>query len=132
LQKRESAAALEDEASVTSSAVFDEQLVPERTEGTLEVCDLLVKTFLKECPARLASLRQELQKQDSKALAAEAHGLKGAIANFTSGAALEEIKQLEALAKRGDLRACDQALRRVTQELDELQTALSEFIANKV
>ena len=128
LQKREASAVPEEKAPIKSSAVFNEELLLERTEGSAEICELLVTTFLKECPTHITAMRQALQKEDSKALAAATHGLKGAIANFTSGAALEATKELEALAKRGDLRACKQALSTVTQELDRLTTALSEFV----
>jgi two-component system, sensor histidine kinase and response regulator len=128
LQKRPSNTETKQQPHARSNAIFDEALLLERTEGSVEVCDLLVKTFLKECPTHIASLRQALQQQDSKALAAAAHGLKGAIANFTSGAALDVTKELEACAKRADLQASGQALGKVTQELDQLQAALSEFV----
>jgi hypothetical protein len=53
--------------------------------------------------------------------------LKGAVANFTEGAALQAVKALEAAAKQGDLQAAGGEYRRVGSELDRLQTALLAF-----
>ena len=114
-------------APSTDDAVFNEALLLERTEGSAEVCDLLVQTFIKERPKHDAGLREAIQKKDVKALAVAAHGLKGAVANFTEGAALQAVKALEAAAKQGDLQAAGGEYRRVGSELDRLQTALLAF-----
>lgn len=128
LHGRTAVAQPENKTATESSAIFNEARLLERTEGSVELCDLLVKTFLQECPTHLSSLRQGLQQQDAKALAAAAHALKGAVANFTEGPALKATKAVEAAAKRGDLREAEVAMRRVTAEHDLLQTALSEFV----
>jgi CheY-like chemotaxis protein len=128
LQGRPAEAPLEIKTTAEANPIFSEARLLERTEGSTELCDLLVKTFLKECPTHCDSLREALQQRDTKALAAAAHALKGAIANFTEGPALEATKALEALAKSGDLRDANQAMQRVTVELDQLQASLSEFV----
>ena len=115
------------EAASASDAVFNEALLFERTEGSAEVCDLLVRTFVKERPTHDGALRLALQQQNTDALAAAAHGLKGAVANFTQGAALQATKTLESLARQGNLEAAGEAYRRVTVELDRLEVALSNF-----
>ena len=111
----------------TNDAIFNETLLLERTEGSAEVCDLLVQTFITERPKHDAGLREAIQKQDAKALAVAVHGLKGAVANFTEGAALQAVKALESAAKRGHLQAAGEEYRKVNRELDRLQTALAEF-----
>jgi signal transduction histidine kinase/DNA-binding response OmpR family regulator len=128
LQGRAAEAPAENKAAAETNAIFNEARLLERTEGSAELCDLLVKTFLKECPTHSDSLRQALQHGDAKALAAAAHALKGAIANFTDGPALTATKALEAAAKNVDLREAEEAMRKVTVELEQLQTALSEFV----
>ena len=107
--------------------LFDEALLLSRTEGSAELCGLLVKTFLQEYPTHVAALSQALQQQDAKALAAAAHALKGAVANFTKGGALQATIALESVSRQGDLQAADTAYRALTAELDRLQAALTEF-----
>ena len=115
------------EAPSAGDAVFNEALLLERTEGNAEVCDLLVQTFIKERPKHDAALRLALQQQNPDAVAVAAHGLKGAVANFTDGAALQATKALESAARQADLRATGEAYRKVTIELDRLEVALSSF-----
>jgi two-component system sensor histidine kinase/response regulator len=111
----------------SDDAPFDEALLLDRTEGSAEVCELLVQTFLKECPAHMAALRRALQQQDAKELATAAHGLKGTIANFTDGAALQATIALEKVSRQGDLPGANEAYRKLAAELERLQTALTEF-----
>jgi two-component system, sensor histidine kinase and response regulator len=125
---RSAAALAATKTSAPVKAVFNEALLLERTEGSTELCDLLVKTFLNECPTHLGALHRALEQQDARALAAAAHALKGAIAVFTDGAALDATKALEAFAKSGDLRDAGGALRKATSELDQLQAALTKFV----
>lgn len=106
---------------------FNEALLLERTEGSAELCGMLVEAFLKEYPKRVAALSQALQRQDTKEIAVAAHALKGAIANFTDGAALQATKALEKVSREGDLSGANEAYRKLTAELDRLQAALTEF-----
>jgi Ni,Fe-hydrogenase III large subunit len=53
--------------------------------------------------------------------------LKGAVAKFTSGAALQATKAAEKVAPEGDLPGANQAYRKLTAELDRLKSALTEF-----
>jgi CheY-like chemotaxis protein len=117
----------QNETASASDAVFNEALLFERTEGSAEVCDLLVQTFIKERPTHDAGLRLAFQQQNATAVAVAAHGLKGAVANFTQGAALQTTKTLETLARQGNLEAAGEAYRKVTVELDRLEVALSNF-----
>jgi Ni,Fe-hydrogenase III large subunit len=53
--------------------------------------------------------------------------LKGAVANFTSGAALQATEAAEKVAREGDLPGANQAYRKLTAELDRLKSGLTEF-----
>jgi len=110
-----------------AAAPFDEALILSRTDGSHELCVLLVDTFCHEYPTRMAALRQALQQRDSTALARAAHALKGAVASFTEGRALEATVALEKIALGGDLLGADQAHERLATELDRLQAALTAF-----
>ena len=109
------------------AASFNEALLLERTEGNAELCVLLVETFLEEYPTHVAKLSQALQGHGAKDIASAAHALKGAIANFTDGAALQATKALEKVAREGDLPGAHDAYRKLTAELDRLRTALTDF-----
>jgi two-component system, sensor histidine kinase and response regulator len=111
----------------SNDAPFNEALLLERTEGSAELCGMLVEAFLKEYPKQVTALSQALQRQDTKEIAVAAHALKGAIANFTDGAALQATKALEKVAREGNLPAANEAYRKLTAELDRLQAALTEF-----
>jgi len=111
----------------SNNAAFDEALLLERTEGSAELCGMLIEAFLKEYPKQVAALSQALQRQDTKEIAVAAHALKGAIANFTDGASLQATKALEKVAREGDLPSANEAYRKLTAELDRLQAALTEF-----
>jgi CheY-like chemotaxis protein len=110
-----------------AAAPFDEALLLSRTDGSHELCTLLVDAFCQEYPTRMAALRQALQQRDSTALARAAHALKGAVASFTEGRALEATVALEKIALGGDLLGADQAHERLATELDRLQAALTAF-----
>jgi two-component system, sensor histidine kinase and response regulator len=113
--------------SHSDDAPFNEALLLERTEGSAELCGMLVEAFLNEYPKQVASLSQALERQDTKEIAVAAHALKGAIANFTDGAALQATKALEKVAREGNLSGVNEAYRTLTTELDRLQAALTEF-----
>jgi hypothetical protein len=50
-----------------------------------------------------------------------------AVANFTDAAALKATKALENAAREGNLQAASDAYRKVTAELDRLESALTNF-----
>jgi two-component system, sensor histidine kinase and response regulator len=110
-----------------SGAHFDEAALLARTEGSAELCLLLVETFLKEIPAHLSKIKTGLEQSDAKQLAEATHGLKGAVANFTDGPALQAAKALENIAKGGKLEGAEAAYRKLTADLDLLEAALNAF-----
>jgi CheY-like chemotaxis protein len=111
----------------SGAAPFNEALLLARCDGSADLCAALVEVFLKEYPGRLADLRGALQRLDTKDLARAAHALKGAVANFTDGGALQATVALENIALTGNLLGADEACRRLAAELDHLQVALTEF-----
>ncbi len=109
------------------SVLFDEAALLERTEGSVELCSLLVETFLKEVPEHLSKVKTAMEQRDAKQLAASTHGLKGAVANFTSGPALQSTKALENIAKAGRMDGAEEAYRKLTADLDALTASLNAF-----
>lgn len=57
-----------------------------------------------------------------------AHGLKGAISNFTSGGAFHSAVRLEQFAKEGDTMLAANAFKQLQCDMDELMSALKNFV----
>jgi signal transduction histidine kinase/DNA-binding response OmpR family regulator len=110
-----------------TAAPFDEALLVSRTDASAELCAILVDAFCGEYPMRMEALRRAVQRRDSTELASAAHALKGAVANFTDGGALQATIALEEVCRQGDWQAAHEAYERLAAELDRLQIALTEF-----
>jgi two-component system sensor histidine kinase/response regulator len=117
--------------AVSSSPVqdppFDEREFLARMDGSHEVCAQIAEAFLAECPRLMFALRAALKQKDAPELAAAAHALKGAIANFTSCAAFHSVVRLEQLAKEADLQLAAEALKRLEVEVNLLLQSLKSF-----
>jgi hypothetical protein len=57
-----------------------------------------------------------------------AHGLKGAISNFTSGGAFHSAVRLEQFAEEGDTTLAADAFKQLQRDMDELMNALKDFV----
>jgi HPt (histidine-containing phosphotransfer) domain-containing protein len=79
------------------------------------------RVFLSDAPAMLRRIQAGLEAGDLSEVAAAAHALKGASGLFSQGAAFEQARRLERLAKEGDRTA----LPVVKQDLDRAMTALT-------
>jgi len=91
----------------------------------------LVELFIEQAPLDMAATQAALDAGDGEALARAAHRMKGAILQFSASALFEATKQLEALGKAGRVDDAKPVCARVTQELQNLMTALSEYIAHR-
>jgi HPt (histidine-containing phosphotransfer) domain-containing protein len=116
-------------ASVNSkrSPAFDEAAFLSRMDGSYEVCAQITEAFFSECPRLMASLRTALQRKDAPELAGIAHALKGALANFTDGAAFQSAVKIEQLAKEADLHRAAEALQRLEDDVEALLQSLRAF-----
>jgi two-component system, sensor histidine kinase and response regulator len=118
-------------SAVSSSRVqespFDEQEFVARMDGSHEVCVQIAEAFLTECPRLMSALRVSLKQKDAPKLAAVAHALKGAVANFTGCTAFHSVVRLEQLAKEADLQLAAEALKRLEGEINVLLQSLKSF-----
>jgi CheY-like chemotaxis protein len=110
-----------------TAAAFDEALLVSHTDGSAELCAILVDAFCREYPMRMAALRRAVQRRDSTELASAAHALKGAVATFTDGGALQATIALEDICRQGDWQGAHESYERLAAELDRLHIALTEF-----
>ncbi|HEY6129392.1 MAG TPA: response regulator [Candidatus Acidoferrum sp.] len=108
-------------------APFDESAFLARMGGDQDGCAQIAEAFFVECPELLSQLRTALRRKDGPELARLAHGLKGAISNFTSGAAFHSCVRLEQLAKEADLYLAADAFKRLEEDISVLLNALKVF-----
>jgi two-component system, sensor histidine kinase and response regulator len=91
----------------------------------------VIAVFLTETPVRIAAVRSAASDRDTKALAAAAHVLKGSIGLFSTGAAYEAAKAVEAAARSGDVAAMDASAavleRETNSVLENLQALLQKL-----
>ncbi|WP_460428546.1 Hpt domain-containing protein [Azotobacter armeniacus] len=77
---------------------------------------VLLDTFLSDSEARLRALRQAQNAQDAEALRRAAHSFKGSCGNMGAPLLAELCRQLEDLARAGDLTPVPALLERAEQE----------------
>jgi hypothetical protein len=80
--------------------------------------------FLADAPLRLADARAALERGDAAAIAAQAHGLKSMVGLFTRAEAFSAVRELEAVAKQGDLAGAAKALTTVEGRVAMLEARL--------
>jgi two-component system, sensor histidine kinase and response regulator len=114
-------------APAKRSALFDEAGFLARMGGSHEVGAQIAEAFFVECPQLLAPIEEALRRKDALEIARLAHGLKGAISNFTSGPAFHSAVRLEQFAKEADLTLAADAYRQLEKDSQALLSALREF-----
>lgn len=140
---------------VDSDALFAAiyELVPEtaappvpvaasETEETVDLSNLMnlvggdagclrevVGMFLAEYPAQLDEIGSALDRGDAEASMRAAHSLKGAVSNFTAGAAFTTAKEIESLSRSGDLRAAAEVWPLLKEAMKRLNASLQKTLS---
>ncbi len=120
----EAAAHLPDE----KDAIDTESLL-KRLEGDRELLAEMVGLFEGEEKTLARQAREALAKSDFRALARVAHTLKGAVANFSTGAPFRTAEELEAAARDGSAKRAEEASDRLEITLKRLGKSLAPFRA---
>jgi signal transduction histidine kinase/HPt (histidine-containing phosphotransfer) domain-containing protein/ActR/RegA family two-component response regulator len=89
----------------------------------------IIKTFLKDRPKKIAALRKAFHRQDATALAAAAHAIKGPIAIFGAASAKALAEELQDAAQQGQLAGAPELLRRLEEEIANLEKKLRGYTA---
>ena len=110
------------------SAPFDESAFLARMGGEPDLCAQIAEAFFVEGPELMTPIHEALRRKDAMEVARLAHGLKGAISNFTSGAAFHSAVRLEQFAKEGDTMLAIDAFRQLERDMNELTNALRDFV----
>ena len=109
-------------------AVFDRDGVIERLGHDRRLERELLETFLEESPGMLAELTEALEAGDTVRVERLAHGLRGALASVSAGAATAAARELEQRARQRDAQACRTAARALSAEVARLERALNDYL----
>ena len=85
----------------------------------------MIDTFLEDAPTLLATLRRSLADEDADELRRAAHTLKSNGATLGAEEFTELCRELEQLAKRGELQGASRLVDRIERDYDRLQEALA-------
>ena len=107
-----------------ASGALDRASLMARFEGDAELFEEVSAVFIHECPRMLAELKAARDHEDLVALRAAAHTLKGAVSNFTEGAARDAALATEQQARQGQPEAF-----RTAETLEALITEVTAALA---
>jgi two-component system sensor histidine kinase/response regulator len=108
-------------------AALDIDALVKNFEGDRELIVTLAKVFADSSRDQLSELCDAVARGDAGGLALAAHALKGSVANFRAGAAVEAAARLELIGQNGDLSLADSALAKLEVEIGRLREELKEF-----
>ena len=104
-----------------ASGALDRASLMARFEGDSELFDEVSAVFIDDCPRMLAELKSARDRGDLVALGEAAHALKGAVSNFTEGAARAAALATEQQARHGQ--------REAFRTAETLETLVTEVTA---
>jgi len=105
---------------------IDWAAIQDRFEGDIELFCEIARLFLDDCPKRLSVMRDALSCGDCRTLERVAHSLKGSVSNFAAADAMQAARELEDLARDGQLDRVSDACTRLETELSRLIAALDQ------
>jgi HPt (histidine-containing phosphotransfer) domain-containing protein len=111
-------------ASPEEGSILDERIIEGLRE--LDALEEIGRAFLEEVPARIAGLRDALDRRDLVALEDKAHALKGSSGAVGGRRVAEVSARLEQMARAGVLEGADELVARLERHFQELGVALEE------
>ncbi|MBX2861054.1 MAG: CHASE domain-containing protein [Vampirovibrio sp.] len=114
---------------VEETDVFiDREKVMDRLGGSTELLTKIVELFHQKYPEQLSDIRQAIQQRNPNELHESAHGLKGAIGNFTDEGPYEIVRRLELMGREQDLTDAQSVYGELEASLNGLASALDRFV----
>jgi two-component system, sensor histidine kinase and response regulator len=89
----------------------------------------LCKLFVEESARLMEMLGDAVANRDAGAIQRTAHTLRGSTQFFSTGAAVESLKELEAIARRGACSEADSVFAHLLQEMNEVREATARMPA---
>ncbi len=115
------------DSAIVGVEILDEAALMERVDGDRDLLRELINLFSADQPGRFQEITTALEAGESTRLCRAAHAMKGAVANFCAREAAHEAKQLESLARDGNLGAAASACARLERALGRLEPELSRL-----
>ena len=94
-----------------------------------EIVEVVTPTFLEHFPKDCAQLRAGLAAGDADMVMRVTHSMRGSLSAFGADPATRRAKELEALARAGDLREADALAQQLFAEVERLLKVLSAQVA---
>ena len=113
-----------------AKGVIDTVALLAGVDGNHRILRDLVRLFLRDCPKRLAGVKEAIRSDDAEALRRYAHALKGSVGNFAAKNAFAAAQRLELIGASGDLNSAGEACLKLESELALLCDALRELTKN--
>ncbi len=101
----------------------------DRVGGDEELLRELVAIFVEDYPRQLQLIQEAIATEDWKTAEREAHGVKGAVSNFSADAAVEAARKLELAARDGGRTELAPLLEQLRAQLSRVRTELERFAA---
>ncbi len=111
----------------TPAAAGNGKAILEQMGGDLRLTRKVGRLFLEDYPATLSRIRKAVTQRDPGALQSAAHAMKGSVANFAAGAAVEAASRLEQMGRRGDLAQAKDACASLVKELRRVERSLASL-----
>jgi len=114
-------------SSMAGRASLDISAALDRVGGDADLLKELASIFIEDYPRQLKLIEEAIAAADWKTAEREAHGLKGAVANFGAADAMEAARKVEFAAREGRHSELPLLLRQVIEELVGVRRELDRF-----
>jgi CheY-like chemotaxis protein len=113
------------QATATADLFNAEDLLA-RLMGDRELAGLILRGFLDDTPAQLASLRERIEKGDAAAVRSQAHTIKGASATVAAESLRSLMLAIEQAGATGQLDRCGAQLDKAEEQFQQFRATLEE------
>ena len=111
----------------STPAILDREVALARAGGDIELLREIATLFLENYSHWLNDLRGAVSSGNAHAIERSAHALKGSVANFGAGRAVEAAAQIENMGRRGDLAEVAEVLHTLELALAALRPELASL-----
>ena len=103
----------------------------EEIDGDWEFLEESVEILMEDAPTLLTEIKNGLAANDAEAIWQNAHALKSMVGNFFAKRSFEAAHRVETLGRNGDISEVDMEILILEIEIQQLISALSNFLKNK-
>jgi two-component system, sensor histidine kinase and response regulator len=118
------------ESPASPPSQFDERAALDRVGGDVDLLRELAELFHQDYPKLIYSIQKAVRGNQGELIERSAHTLRGALANFTNGCALELVSRLEECGRSGEFEEAGELAEEVNallkRLLDEMQTSFMQ------